>query len=61
LSLPQYLQPEVAITDAKCEKPMALNAQEAEDMIREAENLMFSIMLTTTIGAALPFRWRSKS
>ena len=40
---------------------MALNAQEAEDMIREAENLMFSIMLTTTIGAALPFRWRSKS
>ena len=43
LSLPQSLQPEVAIAAAKCgkhifcEKPMALTVQAAEEMIREAE------------------------
>ena len=43
LSLPQSLQPEVAIAAAKCgkhifcEKPMALTAEAAEEMIREAE------------------------
>jgi predicted dehydrogenase len=43
LSLPQSLQPEVAIAAAKCgkhifcEKPMALTAEAAEEMFREAE------------------------